>query len=60
MLCTQVLQPRSQWISGKLENIINELSIDNTETHKEEKVDEMKNQVDNHADVDAHNVENYR
>lgn len=57
----QVLQPRSQWIpAGKLENIINELSIDNVETHKEEKIDEMKNQVDNQADVDAHNVENHR
>lgn len=43
-----------------MENIINELSIDNTETHKEEKVDEMKNQVDNQANIDAHNVENHR
>lgn len=59
----QVLQPTSQWIpAGKLENIINELTMDEiTEIHKEEKVDEMKNQVDSQTDTDAHtDVENHR
>lgn len=32
-----------------------------TEIHKEEKVDEMKNQVDSQTDTDAHtDVENHR
>ncbi|KAM0727522.1 Ubiquitin-associated protein 1 [Formica fusca] len=59
----QVLQPRSQWIpAGKLENIINELTIDDTsKISKEEKVDDMKTPVDSQADEDElANVENHR
>ncbi|CAL1676739.1 unnamed protein product [Lasius platythorax] len=59
----QVLQPRSQWIpAGKLENIINELTIDDTsEISKEEKVDDTKTPVDSQADEDElANVENHR
>lgn len=56
----QVLQPRSQWIpAGKLENIINELTIDDAEICKEEEA-ETENQVDDEANTDAHSVENYR
>lgn len=59
----QVLQPRSQWVpAGKLENIINELTIDHTsEMSKDEKVDEMKTPVDSQDDEDElTNVENHR
>ncbi|EFN63779.1 Ubiquitin-associated protein 1 [Camponotus floridanus] len=59
----QVLQPRSEWIPAvKLENIINELTIDDTsEISKEEKVDDVKTPVDSQTDEDElANVENYR
>lgn len=59
----QVLQPRSSWIpEGKLENIINELSIDDTsEISKEEKVDDVKTPVDSQADEDElADIENHR
>ncbi|KYN06646.1 PREDICTED: uncharacterized protein LOC108782815 [Cyphomyrmex costatus] len=57
----QVLQPRSQWIpAGKLENIINELTIDDTsEICKEEETD-TESQVDDKADTDTHSIENHR
>ncbi|XP_011630625.1 uncharacterized protein LOC105422808 [Pogonomyrmex barbatus] len=56
----QVLQPRSQWVpAGKLENIINELTIDDTaEICKEEEAN-MENQMDDEADTDMH-IENHR
>jgi len=55
------LQPRSQWIpAGKLENIINELTIDDTsEICKEEEAD-TESQVDDEADKDTHSIENHR
>lgn len=59
----QVLQPRSQWTpAGKLENIINELTIDDTsEISKEEKVDDVKTPVDSQADEDElADIENHR
>lgn len=57
----QVLQPRSQWIpAGKLENIINELTINDTsEICKEEEAD-AESPADDEADVDAHSIENHR
>ncbi|XP_011871826.1 PREDICTED: uncharacterized protein LOC105564213 [Vollenhovia emeryi] len=57
----QVLQPRSQWVpAGKLENIITELTIDDTsEACKEEEAD-TESQADDEADADAPSVENHR
>lgn len=57
----QVLQPRSQWMpAGKLENIISELTIDETsEICKEEETD-TESPVDDEADADALSVENHR
>ncbi|XP_018338438.1 PREDICTED: uncharacterized protein LOC108746273 isoform X2 [Trachymyrmex septentrionalis] len=57
----QVLQPRSQWMpAGKLENIINELTIDDTsEICKEEEAD-TESHVDDEADKDTHSIENHR
>ncbi|XP_011157899.1 ubiquitin-associated protein 1 [Solenopsis invicta] len=57
----QVLQPRSQWIpAGKLENIINELTIDDmSEISKEEEAD-TESQGDDDGDIDAHSIENHR
>lgn len=57
----QVLQPRSQWVPvGKLENIINELTIDDTsEICKEEEAD-AESPADDEVDMDAHSIENHR
>ncbi|RLU23246.1 hypothetical protein DMN91_003449 [Ooceraea biroi] len=54
---------RSQWVPAeKLENIISELSIDDTsETHKEDvSIDDTKDQAESQADADSHSTENHR
>lgn len=57
----QVLQPRSHWVpAGKLENIINELTINDTSEICKEEETETESQVDDEADTDAHSVENHR
>ncbi|KAL0112926.1 hypothetical protein PUN28_012287 [Cardiocondyla obscurior] len=58
----QVLQPRSQWVpAGKLENIINELTIDDTtEISKEEEEIDVDNQVDDETELDTPTTENHR
>jgi ubiquitin-protein ligase len=60
--CIQVLQPRSQWVpAGKLENIINELSIDDISEIQKEDINDTKNQeTSDQADTDTHNMENHR
>ncbi|XP_012527502.2 ubiquitin-associated protein 1 [Monomorium pharaonis] len=56
----QVLQPRSQWIpAGKLENIINELTIDDTSEISKEEAD-TESPMDDDGDMDAYNIENHR
>jgi len=56
-----VLQPRSQWVpAGKLENIINELSIDDISEIQKEDINDITNQEKNQVDTDMHNMENHR
>lgn len=57
----QVLQPRSQWMpAGKLENIINELTINNTSQICKEEEADTESQVDDEADMDTNSIENHR
>lgn len=44
-----------------MENIINELTIDDTpETPNEEKTDDMRNRIDDKIETDSTDVENHR
>lgn len=48
----QVLQPTSQWVPlAKLENILNDLTIDHSESQMREKNDSVKNEICNQEDI---------